>query len=165
MITLLKTGHWELCLIVLLAITTSACKQTTNTNTEVFVKTWQSVENPLRFKSTLSISEDGSFSYAQEAELGKGFSNGKWIIEGSYLILSSNKPDSCYYVAEYGNEWTAVTDGVLSEGMKTPLNDCQPENYIEFVVFERDSFYIRNDSLFHSSEPNDLFPFYTNVFW
>ncbi len=162
---LLKIVHNRISLAILLSLFCLSCRQMVNTNAEDFTKTWQSVENPLLFKATLSINEDGTFSYTHDAELGKGFSNGDWVIKNSYLILSSEKPDSCYYIAEYGKEWSIVTDSVMDEGVSTTIKGCIPDKYTEFVVFEADSFYIRNDSLFHSSEPNELFPFYTNVFW
>lgn len=152
-------------LAILLSLFCLSCRQRTNTNPEDFIKTWQSVENPLPYKAILSINEDGTFRYTQDAELGEGFSNGTWVIKHSYLILSSENPDSCYYIADYGEEWSIVTDNVMDEGANTTIRDCIPNDYTEFIVFELDSFYIRNDSLFHSSEPDELFPFYTNVFW
>ncbi len=165
MLILSKIAPNRLRVAIFLSLVCLSCKQATNTNAEEFVKKWQSVENPLLFKAALSIKEDGTFSYTQNTELGKGFSIGDWVIESSYLILSSEKPDSCYYITEYGDEWSIVSDSVLDEGMNTTIKGCVPDNYIEYVVFEKDSFYIRNDSLFHSSEPNEIFPFYTNVFW
>jgi hypothetical protein len=152
-------------LFILIQLGCLSCKQASNTKVEDFVKAWQSVENPLFFKATLSIKEDGTFRYSQNTELCKGFSNGNWIFENYYLVLTSERPDSCFYITEYGDEWTIVSDSVLVEGMNTTIKGCIPDNCVEFIKFEKDSFYIKNDSLFHSSEPNEIFPFSTKVFW
>ena len=117
------------------------------------IERWESIESDLIYKSTLLLKPDNSFTFFFEACISKGFSKGTWIKDGNNIILNSSIINSCYYISNFGEEWFNIydTNGIKR---KTTIDRCIPISNIEYVVFNNDSFYKKNDTLFYRNKKN-----------
>lgn len=143
----------------------TGCKIINISNSDKYIGIWHSVENPVMTSSTLKLKKDGTFYYHLDTEWSEGLSRGNWKKVRTGIELTSDEIDTCYYVKEFGNDFIDITDSVKLSERKTTIENCIPANKSKkYVYFQKDVFYLKNDSLFHISEPNKDIPFLLNVF-
>ncbi len=147
---------------LIMLFTFSSCTESNNKkiNKEIYVKNvftkkWKSVEKVLPYNSTLWIKKDSTFQFNFKVCLGKGYSNGIWKIDSPYIVLNSYEIDSCLYLSEFGKNCFPVSDSMEFIN-KTTIKDCIPISEIKYVKFANDSFYIKQDTLFHVPEQNNF---------
>lgn len=159
----------NLLMIVLGYVFLFSCQENTKTSVpaKMFLKKhiekWQSIETGLEYHSTLLLKKDNSFYFSFKAGIGKGLSNGTWVVDSPYIILNSYKTDSCYYVSKFGNEWINISDSLEVYTPITTIDGCVPKNSVKYVIFENDTLYLKNDTLFYKYSDRNI-PFTANIF-
>jgi len=122
-----------------------------------FVNTWIMVSSQYPFSSKLIVYNDFRFRY-EFSSLSNGFSEGYWQLDSGIIVLNSFKLDSCMYYSRFGEECIPIDDfrEVDKKLLATTLDNCFPNSQDVYVVFERDSFYLSNDTLFYSKKNIDI---------
>lgn len=113
-----------------------------------FIGKWVSVDNVIPKNAILWIKEDNTFKYEFKAGLSSGFSNGKWVLDSTFIVLNSNEIDTCLYSTLFKRDCAPISDRKsVEELVTTTQKGCNPEKYVIYVRFVQDSFYIHNDTL------------------
>ncbi|MBB4804652.1 hypothetical protein HNP37_004749 [Flavobacterium nitrogenifigens] len=107
-----------------------------------FVGTWYDTEYVVPSLTIIKIKKDSTFSCTSGACTWRGFSRGKWRIVGDSIELSSIKSDTCYRTLPF-------VDCNPFEKRKDSLTipNCNSNESADFLIFDRERFYIKNDSL------------------
>lgn len=77
-----------------------------------------------------------------------GFSKDKWILADSIMTLNSFPADSCLFLKEFGED-CIMADQLEEMKLKTTIEDCNPENTAEFILFQEVKFQFIGDTLKH----------------
>ena len=111
------------------------------------------------FAALLYIGSDYNFRYYGGACMSHFFSDGYWKINNDTLILNSIKPESCFFIRNFGADWFLRDDDgrILRDDagraiMRTTIEDCTPIYpwaRTDFLVFENEKFIIEDSILVH----------------
>lgn len=125
---------------------------------------WHSAKRMTPYSAELIINNDSTFHFSYGACLLSGFSKGQWILADSILILNSFPADSCLFLREFGDD--CITADQLEEmKLKTTIEDCNPENTAEYVLFQEVKFQFIGDTLKHIFIGEKLCPEIRNDFF
>jgi hypothetical protein len=138
-----------------------------NQNNNPFVKEWHSIKSIIPNNSVLTIKSDGTFHYTYRACLTKGYSEGTWEIHSKYIILNSYITDTCLFISKFGTSCESVEKGedIKSELQKTVEDYLPVCNDIIYFHFDADSFFIKNDTLFHVQKIDSNYLDSINIFF
>jgi hypothetical protein len=119
-----------------------------------FVGTWYDTEYVVPNLSILKIKADSTFSYTSGACTWQGFSRGKWKMIGDSIELTSIKSDTCYRMFPLLN--CAPFEKRTKDLVTIP--NCNPNVKEDFLIFSKEKFYIKNDSLILKIKPSSKCP-------
>lgn len=108
-----------------------------------FIGNWYDTEYVVPNLSIIKIKEDSTFSYTSGACTWRGFSKGKWKMIGDSIELNSIKSDTCYRMFPLLN--CAPFEKRAKDLVTIP--NCKPDDDNDFLIFSKEKFYIKNDSL------------------
>jgi hypothetical protein len=140
-------------LSILLLVIFISCKNDKpkiNKNSK-FVKTWFDTVRMTPFTSKLIINKNNTFDYSGGACTSSFESKGFWKIEKDTLILNSSKTNKCYWKLPFGLMCSKKDFEKIREDNKT-IKGCNPMGENEYVIFDNEKFYIRNDTLIHTEK-------------
>ena len=119
-----------------------------------FVGTWYDTEYVVPNLSKLKIKADSTFSYTSGACTWQGFSRGKWKMIGDSIELNSIKSDTCYRMFPLLN--CAPFEKRTKDLVTIP--NCNSNAKEDFLIFSKEKFYIKNDSLILKIKPSSKCP-------
>ena len=133
--------------------------------TNIFIGDWLSAEREYPYEAYLIIRKDSTFHFEYGACLASGFSNGRWKIADSILILNSNVIDSCVYIRSFGDDCIVVDLELDSDYIrKESVKNCKPIHETEYIEFKNEKFYFDFDTLRHIVKKAKLCPEIKNDF-
>lgn len=113
-------------------------------NSNEFVGKWYDTEYRIPGRAYIDLKQDNTFYYKSVNCGWRTISKGKWTIENDTIELISVKTDSCYTMHPFVE---CLKFGDTSKTVRTILN-CEPiNNSASYAWFDRDQFYLRNDTL------------------
>ena len=135
-------------------------------NNNLFIRKWYSIESVIPNNSVLALKSDSTFHYTYRACLAKGYSEGTWKINSKFIILNSSIIDSCLFLIDFGNNCEYVEAGnSIKSKLKKTIEDCSPINKdLIYFHFNSDSFYIKDDTLFHVQKTGSICLDSINIF-
>lgn len=118
-----------------------------------FIGTWYDTEYVVPSLTVIKIKADSTFSCSSGACTWQGFSRGKWKIIGDSIELNSIKSDTCYRMLPFVhcNPFEKRKDTVT-------ISNCTSKENSDFLIFEKERFYIKNDSLVYKLKPSSQCP-------
>lgn len=116
-----------------------------------FVKVWFDTVRMVPFESRLTINENKTFLYSGGACTSRFESKGVWKIERDTLVLNSYKTDKCYWKHPFALICSEEDFNKIRENNKT-IKNCNPTGENEYIIFDNEKFYIRNDTLIHTEK-------------
>ncbi|TDO97127.1 hypothetical protein [Flavobacterium sp. 245] len=118
-----------------------------------FIGTWYDTEYVVPSLTRITIKKDSTFSCISGACTWQGFSQGKWKIVGDSIELNSTKSDTCYRMLPF-------VDCNPFEKRKDLLTipNCSPEQRSDFLIFDKERFYVKNDSLVYKLKKSSKCP-------
>ena len=119
---------------------------------ERFVRTWHDTEYIIPGHSTLKINSNFTFNYKARGCQWQCFSKGKWNVIGDTLELNSILSDTCYNMFPFA-ECIKFGD-YENKKIRTTIKNCTAEDDREFTIFEKEKFYLKNDSLIYIKKTN-----------
>ena len=131
-----------------------------------FIGAWRSVDRATPYRSYLIIEKDSSFHFNYGVCMNYGFSNGKWIMSDTSVMLSSIDIDSCLYINHFGEtgiiivletDSNSIKEGDSNYIKETTIPDCKPITIVDFVVFSNEEFYIDSDTLKHVIKEKNIY--------
>ncbi|MBE8728332.1 hypothetical protein [Flavobacterium hungaricum] len=135
-----------------------SCNKKHETETEIenkFVKTWYDTEYIIPGRSKLIIKKDSTFNYTSAGCDWRSFSKGKWKMSGDFIELTSTKVDTCYVVFPFLD--CGFFDRKNKERLLT-IPNCEPKGNSDFCFFNKEKFYLKNDSLVCKIKPESKCP-------
>lgn len=114
-------------------------------NRNPFEGVWESIDRGFPYKSHLIINLDSTFEFEYGACMSFGYSQGNWLIKDSIIILNSFETDSCFYLSNFGVDCFSIDD----YSIETTKPECEPTQYIDYIRFDQEEFYVENDTLKH----------------
>jgi hypothetical protein len=128
--------------ILLLFLGLSSCEKK-EIQENKFIGTWYDTEYVVPNLTIIKIKTDSTFSCTSGACAWQGFSYGKWKMIGDSLELNSVKIDTCYDVSTFIDCHFFDKN---SEPIMT-IPGCKPDTPGSYIFFDKEKFYIKNDSL------------------
>ncbi|KUJ60065.1 hypothetical protein AR687_20135 [Flavobacteriaceae bacterium CRH] len=118
-----------------------------------FVGVWYDTEYIVPSLTIIKIKADSTFSCTSGACTWQGFSQGKWKIVGDSIELNSTKSDTCYKMLPFVhcNPFEKRKDSLT-------ISNCNPKGRADFLIFEKERFYIKNDSLLYKLKSSSKCP-------
>ena len=110
---------------------------------EKFVRTWHDTEYIILGKTTLKINPDFTFNYSASGCMWRCFSKGKWNVNKDTLELNSTSIDTCYNMFPFAD----CPKFGKNKKIITTVANCTAETETAFIIFKREKFYLKNDSL------------------
>ncbi|MDQ6473063.1 hypothetical protein RB619_20680 [Flavobacterium sp. LHD-80] len=118
-----------------------------------FVGTWYDTEYIIPSLTVIKIRADSTFSCISGACTWQGFSRGKWKMVGDSIELNSIKSDTCYRMLPFVN----CNPFERRKDLLTIAN-CNPDGRRDFLFFEKERFYLKNDSLVYKLKRSSKCP-------
>lgn len=118
-----------------------------------FVGTWYDTEYLVPSLTIIKIKTDSTFSCTSGACTWQGFSQGKWKIVGDSIELNSIKSDNCYRILPFVH-----CDPFEKRGDTLTISKCDPKGKADFLIFEKERFYLKNDSLIYKLKRSSKCP-------
>lgn len=112
---------------------------------EKFIRKWHDTEYIIPSKSFIEIKPDNTFYYRSAGCQWQSISKGSWKIYNDTIELTSGKIDTCYNSLPF---MMCLKFGQNVEMTKT-ISNCNPESETEFALFNKERFYIKNDTLIY----------------
>lgn len=157
---------------MILGLLLSCVKENSNIkqdeNNNLFIGTWESVDRFYPYKAHLIINKDSTFYFKYGACTASGFSKGVWISEDTIIDLKSLDIDSCMFLYRFGEdcEILNVDSPYVSEIIvEKTISGCDPIDYVDYVLFENEEFYLDGDTLRHIIKGDKLCPKIRNDFF
>lgn len=119
---------------------------------ERFVRTWHDTEYIIPGHSTLNINSNFTFNYKAAGCQWRCFSKGKWNVIGDTIELNSIVSDTCYNMFPFAE--CLKFGAYVNKKTPTTIRNCTAENDMEFTIFNREKFYLKNDSLVYIQKTN-----------
>jgi hypothetical protein len=129
----------------------SGCKKELPKKTEnpKFVRTWYDTVQGMPYRAKLIIKTNKTFEFSSHSCQSGAESKGKWTIEKDTIILNSIKPKNCLFQHPFG---IICNFDEIVKNNKT-IKDCEPSGReSDYVIFEDEKFYIKNDTLIHENK-------------
>lgn len=131
-----------------------SCKKS-ETPPNKFVGVWYDTEYIIPSKTILKINKDSSFDYQSAGCQWRVISKGKWKMAGDSIELNNTKSDTCYKMSPF-------VDCIPFETSKKKdiltIPNCNPKGDTYFLIFAKERFYIKNDSLVYKLKPSSNCP-------
>lgn len=118
-----------------------------------FVGVWYDTEYVVPSLTIIKIKTDSTFTCTSGACTWQGFSQGKWKIVGDSIELNSVKSDTCYRMLPFVHcdPFEVIKDSLT-------VFNCNPKRHADFLIFEKERFYIKNDSLVYKIKRSSKCP-------
>ena len=120
-----------------------------------FVGTWYDTEYIVPGKSSIIIKKDSSFYYKSAGCDWRVKSKGYWKIIGDSLELNSTTSDTCYRMFPFVE---CIPFGKYKGKDLLTIPNCHPKDYASFAIFNKEIFYIKNDSLIYKLKASSSCP-------
>lgn len=134
--------------LILAILIFSISLKKTESSPKNFAGTWFDTGYEPENKTTLKILPDNTFLYNGGSSSSTGFSNGTWKMIQDTIELSTVKMEDCYTVFPFSD--CSSTDK-KSKGLTT-IPGCVPDMDMSYVTFDKEKFYIKNDSLIYKNK-------------
>lgn len=119
---------------------------------ERFAKNWYDTEYIIPGKKILTINSDFTFKYNARGCEWHSISKGKWSVRGDTIELNSTRIDTCYHMFPFAE---CITFGAYSnKKIPTTIPNCTAESGTDYTFFNKEKFYIQNDSLVYKLKAN-----------
>ena len=118
-----------------------------------FIGTWYDTEYIVPSLSIIKIKADSTFSCTSGACTWQGFSQGKWKIVGDSIELNSTRSDTCYRTLPFFH-----CDPFEKGKDSLTISNCNPKEGADFLIFVKERFHIKNDSLIYKLKPSSNCP-------
>lgn len=138
----------------LVLISLISCKKTEKPVNK-FIGSWYDTEYIVPGISSIKINLDSSFSYRSAGCNWRVISKGKWKIVRNSLELNSTSSDTCYRMFPF---IFCIPFGENNRKNILTIPNCNPKEDVSFAIFEKESFYIKKDSLFYKLKVNSQCP-------
>ncbi len=122
----------------------ASCKNESQ-KSELFIGKWHDTEYIIPSKSFIEIKPDNTFYYRSRGCQWGSISKGSWKIFNDTIELTSGKIDTCYNSLPF---MLCLKFGQNVKMTKT-IPNCIPENDTDFALFNKECFYIKNDTLIY----------------
>lgn len=139
-------------LIVFLIVCLISCKKSESLPSK-FIGTWYDTEYVVPSLTILKIKADSTFLCTSGACTWQGFSQGKWKIVGDSIELNSIKSDTCYTMLPFVH-----CDPFEKRKDSLTISNCNPKYVGDFLVFNKERFYLKNDSLVYKLKRSSKCP-------
>jgi hypothetical protein len=120
-----------------------------------FVRTWHDTEYIVPGKSSIIIKKDSSFYYRSAGCDWRVISKGKWKIIGDSIELNSTTSDTCYRMFPFVE---CIPFGKYKGKDLLTIPNCNPKDDASFAIFNKEIFYIKNDSLVYKLKASSNCP-------
>jgi hypothetical protein len=141
-------------LIFLFFVSLISCRKSDNVHNK-FVGIWYDTEYIIPSRSTLKINIDSTFNYQGAGCQWRLTSHGKWKIIDDFIELNSIKTDTCYRMFPFVD---CNPFDTRKRKVVLTISDCNPKDNTDFLIFAKERFYIKNDSLVYKLKSNSLCP-------
>ncbi|AWK06146.1 hypothetical protein HYN56_18715 [Flavobacterium crocinum] len=141
-----------LCFLVLIHF--ASCKKA-EFPVNKFVGTWYDTEYIVPGHATIKINKDSTFNYNGAGCQWTLVSKGKWKIVGDFIELNSTKIDTCYRMIPFV-DCNPFETRKRKEILTIP--NCNPKDDTDFLIFDKERFYIKNDTLVYKLKPGSGCP-------
>ena len=141
-------------LIFLSIISLISCRKS-ETPVSKFVGSWHDTEYIVPGKSSIIIKKDSSFYYRSAGCDWRVKSKGNWKIIGDSIELSSTTSDTCYRMFPFVE--CIPFEKYKGKDLLT-IPNCNPKSNGSFAIFNKEIFYIKNDSLIYKLKANSNCP-------
>lgn len=132
-------------IIFLLLISSVSCKRK-EIPVNKFIKVWYDTQYIVPGKSSIKINKDSTFRYESAGCDWRVISKGKWKIIGDSIELNSTSSDTCYKMFPFVQ---CIRFGKYDRKDTLTIPNCEPVSNKSFAIFNREKFYIKNDSLIY----------------
>jgi len=128
---------------LLILICFFSCKKT-EVPVNKFVGVWYDTEYIVPGRYLLKINKDSTFSYKGAGCDWRVISKGKWKLVGDSIELNSTSSDTCYRMFPYTR---CIKFGETRRKDTLTIPNCNPNQNADFLIFSKERFYLKNDSL------------------
>ncbi|KAF2508278.1 hypothetical protein [Flavobacterium foetidum] len=146
-------------LIFLVLVGFISCKKT-ETPVNKFVGTWYDTEYIVPGRHVLKINKDSTFSYKGAGCDWRVLSKGKWKLVGDSIELNSTSSDTCYRMFPYIH---CLKFGENRKKDTLTISNCNPSLNADFLIFSKERFYIKRDSLIYKFTARSNCPGYDTL--
>mgnify|MGYP003574913437 CR=1 FL=1 len=120
-----------------------------------FIRTWYDTEYIVPGKSSIIIKKDGYFYYRSAGCDWRVKSKGHWKIIGNSIELNSTTSDTCYRMFPFVE---CISFGKYKGKDLLTIPNCHPNDDASFAIFNKEIFYIKNDSLVYKLKASSNCP-------
>ena len=107
-------------------------------------------------KTTLKINSDFTFNYNSQGCQWKTISKGKWKVIGDTIELNSTNIVTCYNMFPFAE--CIKFKEYENKKILTTIPNCSSESETDFSIFNKEKFFLKNDSLIYIKKSNSLCP-------
>lgn len=125
-----------------------------------FVGTWYDTEYIVPGSHLLKINKDSTFSYKGAGCDWRVISKGKWKLVGDSIELNSTSSDTCYRMFSYTR---CIKFGETRRKDTLTIPNCNPSQNADFLIFSKERFYLKNDSLVYEFKASSNCPGYDTL--
>ncbi|WP_294966122.1 hypothetical protein [uncultured Flavobacterium sp.] len=125
-----------------------------------FVGIWYDTEYIVPSKNVLKINKDSTFSYNGAGCDWRIISKGKWRQVGDSIELNSTSSDTCYRMFPYAR---CIKFGENRRKDTLTISNCMPSQTTDFLIFSKERFYIKKDSLVYKFKASSNCPGYDTL--
>ncbi|MDY0989626.1 hypothetical protein BSF41_27150 [Flavobacterium sp. ACN2] len=125
-----------------------------------FVGTWYDTEYIVPGSHLLKINKDSTFSYKGAGCDWRVISKGKWKLVGDSIELNSTSSDTCYRMFPYTR---CIKFGETRRKDTLTIPNCNTSQNADFLIFSKERFYLKNDSLVYEFKASSNCPGYDTL--
>ncbi|MGE8342817.1 MAG: hypothetical protein ACN6OI_17450 [Flavobacterium sp.] len=125
-----------------------------------FVGTWYDTEYIVPGSHLLKINKDSTFSYKGAGCDWRVISKGKWKLVGDSIELNSTSSDTCYRMFPYTR---CIKFGETRRKDTLTIPNCNTSQNADFLIFSKERFYLKNDSLVYEFKASSNCPGYEHL--
>jgi hypothetical protein len=143
----------KFCIFVILIFAFQACEKKADNR---FTKTWYDTEYRTPGRTTMQVNKDSTFNYRAAGCMWRSISKGNWKVFGDTIELNSTSIDTCYNMfpfADCPKYGTYYEKKILST-----IPNCIAESETDYIIFKKEKFYLKNDSLIYVRKANSNCP-------
>lgn len=139
----------KFCIFFISTFTVQACEKKAD---ERFTKNWYDTAYIIPGRTILAINPDYTFTYNARGCEWHTISKGIWSVTGDTIELNSALIDTCYYMFPFAE---CIKFGEFyNKKIPTTIPNCASESGTNYTFFNKDKFYIKNDSLLYKRKAN-----------
>jgi hypothetical protein len=139
----------KFCIFIISIFTFQACEKKAD---ERFVKTWYDTEYIIRGRTILPINSDFTFKYNARGCEWHTILKGKWSFIGDTTELNSTRIDTSYNMFPFA-EYIKFGE-YNNKKIPTTIPNCTAESGTDYTLFNKEKFYLKNDSLVYKRKAN-----------